>query len=57
MSTDNKLQVEAICHGTVIDHIPAHIGFKILNLFQMHGSDQRITIGLNCHRRRWAAKI
>ncbi|ODP95602.1 aspartate carbamoyltransferase regulatory subunit [Salinivibrio sp. ML323] len=47
MSTDNKLQVEAICHGTVIDHIPAHIGFKILNLFQMHGSDQRITIGLN----------
>ncbi|ODP98205.1 MULTISPECIES: aspartate carbamoyltransferase regulatory subunit [Salinivibrio] len=47
MNTDSKLQVEAIRNGTVIDHIPAHIGFKILNLFQMHGSEERITIGLN----------
>ncbi|NHX33263.1 aspartate carbamoyltransferase regulatory subunit, partial [Escherichia coli] len=26
MTHDHKLQVEAISHGTVIDHIPAQIG-------------------------------
>lgn len=44
---DNKLQVEAIKRGTVIDHIPAHIGFKLLTLFKLTETDQRITIGLN----------
>jgi aspartate carbamoyltransferase regulatory subunit len=32
MTHDNKLQVEAIKRGTVIDHIPAQVGFKLLNL-------------------------
>ncbi|WP_343552889.1 aspartate carbamoyltransferase regulatory subunit [Pantoea sp.] len=47
MTHDNKLQVEAIKRGTVIDHIPAQIGFKILSLFRLTETDQRITIGLN----------
>ncbi len=47
MTTDNKLQVEAIKRGTVIDHIPAQIGFKLLSLFRLTETDQRITIGLN----------
>ncbi len=47
MTQDNKLQVEAIKRGTVIDHIPAHIGFKLLSLFRLTETDQRITIGLN----------
>lgn len=47
MTHDNKLQVEAIKRGTVIDHIPAQIGFKLLTLFKFTDTDQRITIGLN----------
>ncbi|QIQ41955.1 MAG: aspartate carbamoyltransferase regulatory subunit [Buchnera aphidicola (Microlophium carnosum)] len=43
----NKLQVEAIKSGSVIDHIPAHIGFKLLSLFRFTETEQRITIGLN----------
>ncbi|MDR0217624.1 MAG: aspartate carbamoyltransferase regulatory subunit [Enterobacteriaceae bacterium] len=44
---DHQLQVEAIKCGTVIDHIPAHVGFKLLSLFKLTKTDQRITIGLN----------
>ncbi|CAJ0993260.1 aspartate carbamoyltransferase regulatory subunit [Pantoea sp. Nvir] len=47
MTHDNKLQVEAIKRGTVIDHVPAQIGFKLLSLFRFTETDQRITIGLN----------
>lgn len=47
MTHDNKLQVEAIKRGTVIDHIPAQVGFKLLSLFRLTETDQRITIGLN----------
>lgn len=47
MTHDNKLQVEAINCGTVIDHIPARIGFKLLTLFKLTETDQRVTIGLN----------
>ncbi len=47
MTHDNKLQVEAIKRGTVIDHIPAQVGFKLLTLFKLTETDQRITIGLN----------
>ncbi len=42
-----KLQVEAINRGTVIDHIPARLGFRLLSLFRLTETDQRITIGLN----------
>ncbi|MGL9750567.1 MAG: aspartate carbamoyltransferase regulatory subunit [Symbiopectobacterium sp.] len=47
MTHDNKLQVEAIKRGTVIDHIPVQVGFKLLTLFKLTATDQRITIGLN----------
>lgn len=47
MSKERQLQVEAIKNGTVIDHIPARIGIKVLKLFEMHHSSQRVTIGLN----------
>ncbi|AKC31843.1 aspartate carbamoyltransferase regulatory subunit [Candidatus Pantoea carbekii] len=47
MKYDNKLQVEAIKHGTVIDHIPAQVGFKLLSFFHLTQTDQRVTIGLN----------
>lgn len=47
MTKDTQLQVEAIKNGSVIDHIPAHSGIKVLRLFQLHKSENRITIGLN----------
>ncbi|ELR64722.1 Aspartate carbamoyltransferase regulatory chain (PyrI) [Photobacterium marinum] len=47
MAKETQLQVEAIKNGSVIDHIPAHIGIKILKLFKMHKTNERVTIGLN----------
>lgn len=47
MVKETKLQVEAIRNGSVIDHIPANVGIKILKLFNMHNVNERITIGLN----------
>ncbi|XBC40585.1 MAG: aspartate carbamoyltransferase regulatory subunit [Buchnera aphidicola (Nurudea yanoniella)] len=47
MNLINKLKVEAIKFGSVIDHIPARIGFKLLTLFKFTETEQRITIGLN----------
>ncbi|GLT15022.1 aspartate carbamoyltransferase regulatory subunit [Vibrio algivorus] len=47
MSKQYQLQVEAIKNGTVIDHIPAHIGIKVLKLFEMDNSNEKVTVGLN----------
>lgn len=47
MKEQHKLKVEAINCGTVIDHIPSQMGFKLLSLFKLTQTDQRITIGLN----------
>lgn len=43
----NKLKVEAIENGTVIDHIPAGMGVRILKFFQLTDNQERITVGLN----------
>jgi aspartate carbamoyltransferase regulatory subunit len=42
-----KLQVEAIQHGSVIDHSPAQQGVKILSFFKFTQTNEKITIGLN----------
>lgn len=47
MTKENQLQVEAIKNGSVIDHIPAKVGIKILKLFNMHKTNQPVTVGLN----------
>ena len=47
MTHKTKLQVEAICIGTVIDHIPAGQGIKILKQLQLLSGDLRITVGFN----------
>ncbi|MDA9558331.1 aspartate carbamoyltransferase regulatory subunit, partial [Vibrio sp.] len=47
MSKEKQLQVEAIKNGTVIDHIPAGVGIKVLRLFGMEKASERVTIGLN----------
>ncbi|MCJ8314644.1 MAG: aspartate carbamoyltransferase regulatory subunit [Saccharospirillaceae bacterium] len=43
----HKLQVEAIEKGTVIDHIPAGQGLKIINHLQLMDKKLRLTVGLN----------
>lgn len=47
MTTKNQLQVEAIRTGSVIDHIPANVGIKILKLLKLNNTEERVTIGLN----------
>nr|2ATC_B Chain B, Aspartate Carbamoyltransferase, Regulatory Chain [Escherichia coli] len=47
MTHNDKLQVAEIKRGTVINHIPAEIGFKLLSLFKLTETQDRITIGLN----------
>ncbi len=42
-----KLQVEAIQRGTVIDHIPAGNGIKIVHRVQKLSPRVRLTVGLN----------
>ncbi|WP_199405196.1 MULTISPECIES: aspartate carbamoyltransferase regulatory subunit [Corallincola] len=44
---ETKMTVEAIAHGTVIDHIPAGQGVRILRFFQLTDGNERITVGLN----------
>ncbi|XBC38530.1 MAG: aspartate carbamoyltransferase regulatory subunit [Buchnera aphidicola (Melaphis rhois)] len=56
MNQINKLKVEAINCGSVIDHIPAQIGFKLLTLFRFTEIEQRITIGLNLPSRKLIKK-
>ncbi|MFM2485410.1 aspartate carbamoyltransferase regulatory subunit [Celerinatantimonas yamalensis] len=53
---DKKLQVEAIEQGTVIDHIPAGQGIKILRFLQLADTSKRITIGLNLPARNRQSK-
>lgn len=48
--------VEALKQGTVIDHIPAGQGVKILRLFQFAESGERVTVGLNLASRHMGAK-
>lgn len=45
--SEHKLQVEAICRGTVIDHIPKGNGIKIVHRIQKLSPHARLTVGLN----------
>ena len=42
-----KMLVEAIQNGTVIDHIPAGKGLTILGRLQLRNAEVRLTVGLN----------
>ncbi|RJG50413.1 aspartate carbamoyltransferase regulatory subunit [Motilimonas pumila] len=44
---EKKLEVKAIQNGSVIDHIAAGQGVKILKFFHLTDTQQKITIGLN----------
>ena len=53
---EHTLKVEALENGTVIDHIPAGQGRRILKLFRMSESGERIYIGFNLPSRRTGKK-
>ncbi|MBR9858593.1 aspartate carbamoyltransferase regulatory subunit [Oceanisphaera sediminis] len=56
MMNKSQLQVEAIHNGTVIDHIPAGQGIKILQLFGLVQTHEKITVGLNLPSKELGAK-
>lgn len=47
MTTKKELQVRAIKNGTVIDHIPAELLFKVINILQLDKCTTSVTIGNN----------
>ena len=47
MSDKTELEVSAIKNGTVIDHIPADVTFKIVQILNLYSHPGAITIGTN----------
>ncbi|MDP1465993.1 aspartate carbamoyltransferase regulatory subunit, partial [Klebsiella pneumoniae] len=56
MTLANILQVEEIKRGTVIDLIPAQVGFKLISLIKLTETHQRITKGMNLPSREMGRK-
>lgn len=44
---EKQLSVAAIENGTVIDHIPAGQGMRIVRLLKLAGHNNKVTLGLN----------
>ena len=53
---DYTLKVEALKDGTAIDHIPASVGTKVLRMFGLMESGERLYVGLNLPSRRLGKK-
>lgn len=53
---DYTLKVEALKDGTAIDHITAGQGVKILRMFKLMESGERLYVGLNLPSRRLGKK-
>lgn len=47
MSDKKELEVSAIKNGTVIDHIPADLTFKVVQILHLYNHPGAITIGTN----------
>lgn len=47
LSEKTELEVSAIKNGTVIDHIPAELTFKIVKILDLYSHPSAITIGTN----------
>ena len=58
MNEKNKqaLQVSALCNGTVIDHIPADKLFAVVNLLDIQGMGNNVTIGYNLESKKLGKK-
>lgn len=53
---NQKLSVEAIENGTVIDHIPAGLGLTILRQFKLLHYGRAVTVGFNLPSRTQGSK-
>lgn len=47
MASGKKLVVSAIKDGTVIDHIPAEVLFKVVQILGLEGLENQMTFGVN----------
>ena len=47
MNDNSKLAVAALQNGTVIDHIPSHLVFKVVRLLDLENVEGSVTIGYN----------
>jgi len=53
---EKTLKVLAIKNGTVIDHIPAGVGLKLIKLLKLEKYDDTITTGINLHSKKQGRK-
>jgi aspartate carbamoyltransferase regulatory subunit len=53
---DKKLEVSAIENGTVIDHIPANVLFKVITILNLDKIDKQITFGTNLTSKKLGSK-
>ena len=53
---DKKLEVSAIENGTVIDHIPANVLFKVIAILGLDHIDKQITFGTNLESKKLGRK-
>ena len=53
---DKQLIVSAIRNGTVIDHIPAKVLFKVISILGLDLIDSQITFGTNLESKRLGTK-
>jgi aspartate carbamoyltransferase regulatory subunit len=56
LSNLKELQVKALKNGTVIDHIPPHLLFKVVSLLQLDQVNNRVTIGNNLNSKKMEKK-
>jgi aspartate carbamoyltransferase regulatory subunit len=54
--SNDKLMVEAIANGTVIDHIAPGQAINILRMFKFLSKDTELTVGFNLHSGRLGKK-
>ncbi len=52
----NVLAVAALQNGTVIDHIPPHLVFKIISLLGIEKLESSVTIGYNLDSKKLGKK-
>ena len=53
---DKQLIVSAIRNGTVIDHVPAKVLFKVISILGLDRIDSQITFGTNLESKRLGTK-
>ncbi|MBO8476669.1 MAG: aspartate carbamoyltransferase regulatory subunit [Bacteroidetes bacterium] len=56
MDNNKELAVAALCNGTVIDHIPTDLLFKVVSLLDIENISSSVTIGYNLDSKKLGKK-